>query len=785
MAKRTAFTGDPWSARMAAATAAIDRPGDFCVSGVAPDTTPGLEVAGLGPIGLPLSADQADRLKRQCEQAAYGKGVQTVVDTSVRRVWRLTPDRFTLANPAWQNTVATMVVAVQRDLGLEDRALQPHLYDLLLYEPGGFFLPHRDGEKLDRMVATLVVMLPSHYTGGELIVRHEGQEQVIDLGGDPSRFQTQYAAFYADCEHEVRPVTGGHRLCLVYNLTLAKSKRGVGAPQRGEHVRRATELLGRWPAHAPQKLAVTLEHQYTKDGLAWDALKGIDRARADVLATAATAAGCHAYLALLTLWEVGSSEGDGYDDYYGRGYDDDEEDDSEGDDENREGDYEMGELIDSSLTAEAWRAPDGAAMPFGSLPLEESQICPAGSLSDVKPEEAFEGYTGNAGMTLERWYRRAAIVLWPDAHHLDVLCEAGAKQAVPALLQATAAARQSGDAAQRERCRSFAQAVLRLWPESIPGYSSREEPTSADPLPAVDLVDDVPLMRTYLRDALRKDVGLRPGPGLAGFLTRHGWLTFEPDLAALFEQTEGRSLTRNIRLLDQLSRAAVRIDEKPRRVDARAVCRRLATITVAAVVAIDGNREHVAPRDAAVVAVRLARLARVLLRLRDNEGLTRLVAHVTSTPSRYPLQAVQLVALTMLGQWLRKHPKRRLSGFDDWLADARRRLESLTASIPQPPADQRRAAGVTCACADCAELNRFLADPAERQHAFKMAQSRRNHLESEIQKVSADLDRQTDRRPRPQVLICTKNTGTYARLLKEYHDNVAHLEALSKMASAH
>jgi hypothetical protein len=54
---------------------------------------------------------------------------------------------------------------VQRELGLEGQKLQCHLYNLLLYEPGGFFLPHRDGEKLDRMVATLVVVLPSSFQG--------------------------------------------------------------------------------------------------------------------------------------------------------------------------------------------------------------------------------------------------------------------------------------------------------------------------------------------------------------------------------------------------------------------------------------------------------------------------------------------------------------------------------------------------------------------------------------------------------------------------------------------
>ena len=49
------------------------------------------------------------------------------------------------------------------ELGLVPAAATTSLYKLLLYEPGSFFLPHRDTEKGDRMFATLVIVLPSIY----------------------------------------------------------------------------------------------------------------------------------------------------------------------------------------------------------------------------------------------------------------------------------------------------------------------------------------------------------------------------------------------------------------------------------------------------------------------------------------------------------------------------------------------------------------------------------------------------------------------------------------------
>jgi hypothetical protein len=56
-------------------------------------------------------------------------------------------------------------------LGLPHRAeLTADLHSFLVYEPDQFFLAHQDSEKDDSMIGTLVVTLPSTYTGGELLV---------------------------------------------------------------------------------------------------------------------------------------------------------------------------------------------------------------------------------------------------------------------------------------------------------------------------------------------------------------------------------------------------------------------------------------------------------------------------------------------------------------------------------------------------------------------------------------------------------------------------------------
>ena len=79
----------------------IDRPGTFCTSGLLPPMVAGLEVEGIGAVALPLGKRDAAALKKQARQAPYGKGVKTVVDTYVRRVWEIDAEQVALTNPQW------------------------------------------------------------------------------------------------------------------------------------------------------------------------------------------------------------------------------------------------------------------------------------------------------------------------------------------------------------------------------------------------------------------------------------------------------------------------------------------------------------------------------------------------------------------------------------------------------------------------------------------------------------------------------------------------------------
>jgi hypothetical protein len=211
----------------------VQRPGDFYASGSMEILAPRLEVEGVGQIALPLLPVQARELIAIADRAPYGRGSETIVDTSVRRTWQIGPDRVRLGGKNWQAPLDRIVALAAERLGVGEPVLAS-FYKLLIYDEGSFFISHRDTEKEPGMFATLVLALPSLSSGGELMVRHKAREAKLDLASDePS--EMAFAAFYADCVHEVLPIAARCRATLIYNL-VRKGKGGTPKPPSYERV---------------------------------------------------------------------------------------------------------------------------------------------------------------------------------------------------------------------------------------------------------------------------------------------------------------------------------------------------------------------------------------------------------------------------------------------------------------------------------------------------------------------------------------------------------------------
>jgi len=79
-----------------------EQAGSFSAQLLAPAHLLQLEVSGIGPVSLPVRAPLAKKLIAAARPAMFGRGEETLTDTSVRDTWELTPDQITLGGPAGQ-----------------------------------------------------------------------------------------------------------------------------------------------------------------------------------------------------------------------------------------------------------------------------------------------------------------------------------------------------------------------------------------------------------------------------------------------------------------------------------------------------------------------------------------------------------------------------------------------------------------------------------------------------------------------------------------------------------
>ena len=535
--------------------------------------------------------------------------------------------------------VAAIVDAVRQDFGIAQK-VKPELYKLLVYEKGSFFAPHRDTEKTSRMFATLVVCLPSRHEGGSLIVRHDGQTATIDFAKKGGEFETQYAAFYADCEHEIRPVSSGYRICLVYNLATA-GKKQPSAPQNSAAVTAAAKLLSSLFADAaagPQKIAVPFQHQYTEAGLDPRQLKGADRACADVLVRAAESLGCEVYFALLTHWQSGEVDYDTLDhDPYRRrssyhwSHDEEDADDDYGSDEFSGAD--MGEVYDEALTLDHWRDPQGRQRRFGEIRLEESEILNTCDKEDWACRQEIEEASGNEGVSMERWYRQGVIVIWPGDRTFRILAAEGQQAALPELEKRAARAKKPDALAA---CRLLAAEIIGHW------QPRRESPQGEKAYPGrmlhvLERLDAMDLVERFVGDVLPEDYDGSEGKLLLRLCARLGWQHFVPVLCGLISRQKPEGFHSR---LDQLIALCEPLCCDPPALtgDRRAACAELAAALAQAIERWDKKPVGTYYGSAETRKGVVDRMMRMLAAISDGKRLDWLVTHVAGHASHYDLR---------------------------------------------------------------------------------------------------------------------------------------------------
>lgn len=372
-----------------------------------------VEVEGVGVIAN-LSDENLQKLIAFSKQAKFGKGEQTVLDTKVRYTQEI--DASNLRITLNEQVFETMLDEMRSELGLpKGTKLQAHLYNMLVYTPGQFFKPHQDSEKLENMVATLVISLPFAHIGGDLIIRHQGSEFSFNTEAI-SPTEIKCVAFYTDCEHEVKEVRQGFRIVLTYNLVLENTQRIINpdlCSPKLEQLLKEYFSATKEDIAKNETLTFLLDHEYSEYGLKWSLLKGADYNNAQIFKAAAKKLGLMPNLALVELQESWVTDGDGDEPY-------------------------LEELIESAISLRHVINEQGKKVACQNYSIADDELCWSVNTEEFEPsDEGHEGFTGNAGASSNYWYKRAALILWRQADHIAMQFQMDQNAAIQDLAKLT------------------------------------------------------------------------------------------------------------------------------------------------------------------------------------------------------------------------------------------------------------------------------------------------------------------------------------------------------------
>lgn len=313
---------------------AVEFPGSPCTGGgpckELPPTTLKVGVGTSDKVtefSLPINELQIGALRGLASPLATTSTGQSSSDNIESRNMLEIPGRnLQLTNPEFEGAIDQLCREAAAKLGLSPHDAAPRLEKLLLFQAGSYLKigsethssreldggddndaesdadVDADAEISKDAIGSLIVQLPSTFTGGAIEMSHNedvGPSVSFDLGsGGSAAYNCHFTACYADSNVKFKPIDSGHRLALLYSLHYLKgvSRRKAVRPsakQVIDSVRPLRQCLSSLP-RCDRMFLVPLRHPYdAKDliGKGVKALIGKDRGNAEAILAAGNSTG--------------------------------------------------------------------------------------------------------------------------------------------------------------------------------------------------------------------------------------------------------------------------------------------------------------------------------------------------------------------------------------------------------------------------------------------------------------------------------------------------------------
>ena len=622
-----------------------------------------------------------------------------------------------------------------------------------------FIQKHRDTEKAEGMFGTLVIQLPSNYSGGKLIVYHQRKKSEFDYSGPSCRSNCYFTSFYADCQHEVKKVTKGYRLCLIYNLMYQGLDECPTPADAKKQVSAIVSAMNQWEEdiesdECPDMMTYLLEHKYCEASLSFRLLKNGDRAVADILTQAKAKVDFDIYVGHINLTEHWAAEHDGY------------------------GDYEDVECCDEFVHAEHLDSCDGKHT-LSQVEIYKDSFVPEDFFDEIDPdEEEFEEATGNEGATVDKQYNWTALLLWPTMKRTTVI---GMNNTVQLFKQDIDAGKKGLDNVARD--------IMREMCNGSPSIQS-----CLSFLHALQGIDDTKLIAEML-DVM---AGIEESCGFGSFIEddtfyssvmaighKHGWDILKSPIQTMFTVCSSSNVEKYCVFLNKIIVSGKLVHEKD-------LCTNLLTI----IVKVLADEPDATPNSSSSSSwlyrsyqppkvYRSKEFVTQLFSLLTAVGSKDLFASIVSTlrtkPVRYPILETLGPAIV---DFFKSTKVEKDSPLEMILMYCISQLKFSMRKVLVAPTSNIKSIRLACSCDDCMELMSFMKHSIAVQHRFKMGIKRRQHLQQQLDSSGADVTHTTEHIGSPHTLVVTKSNASYEIEIKRHQQEQVLLASLCPLLSA-
>jgi hypothetical protein len=454
------------------------------------------------------------------------------------------------------------------------------------------------------------------------------------------------------------------------------------------------------------------------------------------------------------------------------------------DSETGDAEFQVIEVFDSSRHIDQWTDTNDHAVEFGSLPIEDGEILPAGGLDGEAPDQQrLTEATGNEGASFERSYHRAVLVIWPQDRFVDVLLQAGPAAALPYLKDRVQASNSLlVPAAERQTVHFIAERIIAVWEATgNGGYRRRgKESDRSDMIALLGQLTDAPLLERFVTGVVTREYDGTENEAVAANVRWLGPIRAGQFLSHLAIENMRFFPAACVNLLSRLTRE---LGLEPT-ADWIAALREIGAAIVGALPDLKQRKPDQSGQDwwrtqkaKPVDGFTVADLMETLAALNASTLRDAACKAIAANPKMFDPATLIVPALQLLRE---RNGDAVLSDkeFQRLWGHSAEFLLARSEQPPESPKDWRQDVKIVCRCDDCRELQAFALDPATQTRRFRVRKERRQHLHQQIDRHRLDMTHVTDRTGSPQTLVCSKTRATYERQCRQYNKDLASMAAL-------